>query len=438
MIRFRCVGCGKTLRAKEEQVGRKGKCPRCRTVLEVPTPDSRYSATVEAQEPEGSLDQPKTGENKKSGKTYVLEIVVAVVGTVVGGIVLAYLGFAEKPAQPPESLRQRTAELLQPHEIRRFKGHPHAVLCAAFSPDGRYLISAGVGGIILLWDAQTGEKLGAFLGAESAVGTMAVCRQSRHLATGEDDNGIVRIWDIKSQDQLSKSQVPGASLACLLFDPDGEQLLIGGDRGIGLFNPKSGKMLAHLETDVEKTVTTFSFSGSRQKQEDSSPVTKVKKVRESPSTTAFALAANGQRLLSAYRTDVILWDLPFRREVRRFIGHQGTFIYGVALSPDGHRAVSAGDDLTVRIWDTDSGQQLLRCTGHTDCIDSVAFSPDSKRILSGSIDSTMVLWDVRSGRQLVVYRGHSGPVNQVAFSPDGTLAMSASADGTLRLWTVPK
>ncbi len=38
MIQFKCSGCGTTLRLKDETAGRKGKCPKCGIVLEVPSP----------------------------------------------------------------------------------------------------------------------------------------------------------------------------------------------------------------------------------------------------------------------------------------------------------------------------------------------------------------------------------------------------------------
>jgi WD40 repeat protein len=67
----------------------------------------------------------------------------------------------------------------------------------------------------------------------------------------------------------------------------------------------------------------------------------------------------------------------------------------------------------------------------------VAYSPDGKRLLTGGQDMTVRLWDVATGQELCRLRGHKAVVWSVAFSPDGRLALSGSADRTLRLWRLP-
>lgn len=40
MIKFRCKNCGKKINAPEKHAGKKGKCPKCKTILVVPQPDN--------------------------------------------------------------------------------------------------------------------------------------------------------------------------------------------------------------------------------------------------------------------------------------------------------------------------------------------------------------------------------------------------------------
>jgi len=54
----------------------------------------------------------------------------------------------------------------------------------------------------------------------------------------------------------------------------------------------------------------------------------------------------------------------------------------------------AYDSGGVKVWDAQTGQELLALKGHTDSIRSIAFSPDGKTLASGSTDKAIILWDL--------------------------------------------
>jgi WD40 repeat protein len=57
-------------------------------------------------------------------------------------------------------------------------------------------------------------------------------------------------------------------------------------------------------------------------------------------------------------------------------------IRAVGVTPDGHRAVSASDDHSLRLWDLDRGQEIATFTGEDD-INSCAAASDGRTIVAG-------------------------------------------------------
>ena len=128
-----------------------------------------------------------------------------------------------------------------------------------------------------------------------------------------------------------------------------------------------------------------------------------------------------------------VWDAESGKELLTLSSHTGG-VFSVAYSPDGKRLATASGDGTAKVWDAASGKELLTLRGHTDRVISVAYSPDGKRLATASADKTAKVWDAASGKELLTLRGHSGRVVSVAYSPDGKRLATASPDGTAKVW----
>lgn len=149
------------------------------------------------------------------------------------------------------------------------------------------------------------------------------------------------------------------------------------------------------------------------------------------------------------------------------IGEIGMFkvhldrVLSVAFSADGQKAVTCGQDETLkdkplrdkdeplpgtlRLWSVFNGNELCRLEGHKELVRSAVLSADGSLLLSGSYDDTMRLWDVTAQRPIRTFIGsnlemkgtsHREDVNAVAFSPDERLAVSGGDDTLVKVWEV--
>jgi WD40 repeat protein len=147
-----------------------------------------------------------------------------------------------------------------------------------------------------------------------------------------------------------------------------------------------------------------------------------------------AVTPDGKRAVSASADNTLkVWDLENGRALRTLDGHSAC-VCGVAVTPDGKRAVSASGDHTLKVWDLESALAVRTLEGHSDHVLGVAVTPDGKRAVSASGDHTLKVWDLESGRALRTLEGHSDWVHGVAVTPDGKRAVSASGDKTLKVW----
>jgi WD40 repeat protein len=107
-------------------------------------------------------------------------------------------------------------------------------------------------------------------------------------------------------------------------------------------------------------------------------------------------------------------------------------ILGLAAAPDGREYFTAGFD-GVRRWGIASAKERLCYRPYSGVVCwGVACSPDARYVLAGFGDLTVRLWDFATGNELRQLRGHDGIVTAVAFSPDGSRALTGSPDKTLR------
>ncbi len=107
---------------------------------------------------------------------------------------------------------------------------PFGAGAVAWSPDGRLIATAGLGGVDL-WDASTGAHLDSAFGHASGLDVLAWSPDSRQLAVGTEDADEVIVFD-QADGRLKETETLVAEptsrgVASLAFSSDGRSLVAG-------------------------------------------------------------------------------------------------------------------------------------------------------------------------------------------------------------------
>lgn len=248
---------------------------------------------------------------------------------------------------------------------------------AAFTPINSKLASAHEGGNLIIWDAQSGNKLHAF----------------RHpLQTSTDDS-----------DQVDK----------LMFSPDGKLLISDAQYGpnVRLWDVERGEEIQEFPSDEFWDIEMFSPCGRYLVGSAGKNIIlwDVKR-REILTTLPFLWACDfAYSPCSSYLAcggedpeGILLWDVKRCEIYKRLLLPEGCQdVHSLRFSDCGqYLALGAAwetglEKVPICLWKVGTGKQIGTFWGHFTDVQAVAFSPNNELLASASFDGSILLWDLK-------------------------------------------
>jgi WD40 repeat protein len=288
-------------------------------------------------------------------------------------------------------------------------GHTDTVTSVGFSPDGRHIASGSRDTTVLLWDSQTGARVGQSLAEPAEVESIAYSPDSSHIASAGSD-GTIRVWDAVRTAAPRVISTHTKAVAAVAYSPDGHHIVSAdADDTLQMWDPVTGEPVGPAMRGHTAKARAVVFS-------------------------------RDNRLIASGSDDktIRLWSVQTGKQVGQLNGHTEA-VSSLAVSLDGRWLVSGSWDGTVRIWDIKSGKESGKAMrGHAGRVYAVVFSPDGRYVASSGEDGTIRIWDRQQTDAL------GGPLSAnalgvyaLAFSGDGSRIVSAGADHELHLWPFP-
>jgi WD40 repeat protein len=321
-------------------------------------------------------------------------------------------------------------------EVFCLRGHTKPVFSATFSPDGTRLASASVDTTLKVWDARSGAELPSL--GEHAGWFSAVC----YSPDGTRIASEVKVLDARSGAEIHTLRGHTEHVTSVSYSPDGTCLATASEDGtVKVWDARSGTEVTTLRGHTGGvSAVAYSPDGMRLASASMDGTVKVWDTRGDGDFLAsggivwsVSYSPDATRIAGVWDRTVKVWDADSGVNLLTLRGHTGK-VRAVTWNSNGTRLASASEDRTVKVWDAHTGAELLALRGHTAGVHSVSYSPDDTRLATASGDKMVKIWDARSGAEILSLRGHTNGVTAVSYSPDGTHLASASWDRTVKVW----
>jgi WD40 repeat protein len=231
-----------------------------------------------------------------------------------------------------------------------------------------------------------------------------------------DESGRVTVWGVPGNNVTGGFKFPHGKPVSLAFVDEGATLAVGGERGIVLWDSRSGKFrdVANWQRLLEEK--------------------KVKSARSiCPAQAEFLVVGE---------TDLLLAFDAAGNETRRLAARINAPALACAVRPDGRR-IAVGTSRGIGFWSGEPSPKAAakqftsrELKGHAGEVQLLTFSGDMRWLASAGRDHTIGLWNADTGRP-IQFAKRSEALAAISFSSDGRWLIAVTKSGTVALYRLP-
>ena len=345
-------------------------------------------------------------------------------------------------------------------EVMNFAGHTGPIVSVALGENNQP-ISASADKTVRFWNAGDGQAARKLTEA-AAVTAMTLSRDSGRLAVAVADQTI-KVYQPSNGGVLLTLTGHQQVISSLSFSADNARLVSGTGEAAMVWDIADGRLLeivpvtqvvgppaatgdsAETLADCRFHAVSYGSSADRIILSDSHSRVFLQPLRftgalrgTDQAVSSVAYHPNGQVVLAGC-ADGTVRGFDGGNFQQTFSANHGAPVHAIALSVDGQRLASAGEDKLIKLWNPASGATLqpAQLAGFTGPVRSVCFSASGSRVVGGAGGELgeLLVFELAGSTGILqqTISGHAGTV--VACAVNGHhRAVSAATDGSVLSW----
>ncbi|XP_035000458.1 PH-interacting protein isoform X2 [Hippoglossus stenolepis] len=366
---------------------------------------------------------------------------------------------------------------------KRILGHLSSVYCVTFDRTGRRIFTGSDDCLVKIWGTDSGRLLATLRGHAAEISDMAVSYENTMIAAGSCDKTI-RVWCLQTCAPLAVLEGHAASITSLQFSPlccgskrylsssgaDGTICFWQWDARTLKFGQRPSKFTERSRPGVQMICSSFSAGGMFLATGSTDHIIRVyyfgsgqpEKISELESHTdkvdSIQFSHCSDRFVSGSRDGTArIWQLQ-PQGWRSILLDMQTKLPGkynpppledkvtklkvtmVAWDRHDSTVITAANNLTLKVWNSTTGNLVHVLMGHEDEVFVLEPHPFDPRILfSAGHDGNCIVWDLAKGAKIRSYfnmiegQGH-GALFDCKCSPDGQHFAATDSHGHLLIF----